>query len=420
VFEPKKPRHKRAVRKQRLTELFVAKAGPKKHLGLTWDSLQRGLALRVSDGGNRSWVCVYSRLGRARWLTLGNARDIGLADARIMAGEVMLAAAKGADPASEKAAQRSSGSFGELADRYLNEHAKKHNKSWPQARALVERHAISKWKNLQAAAVTKGDIKQMMARIEAPITANQTLAAVSAIFSWAIREEILPPNSNPCAGVARNATKDRERVLADSEFPAFWNAFTEIGGNIGAALKAVLLTGQRPGEICAMRYEHIRDGFWEMPGEVIPGIWPGTKNGRSHRVWLSAPVQELIANLGTDRAAGYIFGGERGRPPRGLDEAMRTACAKIGATRATPHDLRRSFLTQLIGLEFGRDAMDRIANHHERKGKQKTTDVYDRHNYGPTDQKIMEAVADKIMTLVAPPTDAEEAKKVVRGRQFRR
>jgi hypothetical protein len=39
----------------------------------------------------------------------------------------------------------------------------------------------------------------MMARIEAPILANQTLAAVSAIFSWGMKEEIVAANaqSNP-------------------------------------------------------------------------------------------------------------------------------------------------------------------------------------------------------------------------------
>ena len=45
--------------------------------------------------------------------------------------------------------------------------------------------------------------------------------------------------------------------------------------------------------------------------------------------------------------------------------------------KATPHDLRRTCLSTITKLEFGRDAMDRIANH--RKGG--ITDVYDRHGY---------------------------------------
>ena len=38
------------------------------------------------------------------------------------------------------------------------------------------------------------------------------------------------------------------------------------------ALQVVLLTGQRPGEVAHMRYEHMRDGWWEMSGEVVPNL----------------------------------------------------------------------------------------------------------------------------------------------------
>ena len=58
----------------------------------------------------------------------------------------------------------------------------------------------------------------MMARIEAPIVANQTLAAASAIFTWAVKQEII--TVNPCHGVDRNPTTDRERVLSDAEISA--------------------------------------------------------------------------------------------------------------------------------------------------------------------------------------------------------
>jgi Arm DNA-binding domain len=107
--------------------------------------MQRGLALRVQPTGSKSWVVVYSRHGRPRWLYLGNADAIGLADARMLAAEAMLAVAKGKDPAAEKKAERGAGTFAELADRYLEQRAKKHNKSWRQADALVRRFAVPRW-----------------------------------------------------------------------------------------------------------------------------------------------------------------------------------------------------------------------------------------------------------------------------------
>ena len=132
----------------------------------------------------------------------------------------------------------------------------------------------------------------MLARIEAPIVANQTLAAASAIFSWAIKQEIL--TVNPCKGVDRNPTNDRERVLSDccapqdGARPVRAQALTTaevalLWPRLEPALKLLLLTGQRPGEVAAMQAVHIAEGWWQMPGRPA-GAWPGTKNGRDHRV----------------------------------------------------------------------------------------------------------------------------------------
>ena len=70
--------------------------------------------------------------------------------------------------------------------------------------------------------------------------------------------------------------------MSDSEIPKFWAAFDDAGLMQGTALKMILLTGQRPGEVTHMRREHIEDGWWTMPGEPVPALgWPGTKNGET-------------------------------------------------------------------------------------------------------------------------------------------
>jgi len=242
--------------------------------------------------------------------------------------------------------------------------------------------------------ITRGDIKQMMTSIEAPIVANQTLAAVSAVFSWGMKEEIV--TANPCKLVARNPTRSRERVLSESELPTFWKAFDALDAVTVAALKTILLTGQRPGEVAHMRREHIKDGWWEMPGAPVPGIWPGTKNGKSHGVWLPTPAQAILVELAMGKAAGFVFSGSGGGPARGLDAAMRAICAKLGIERVTPHDLRRTHGTKITGLGFGRAAMNRVQNHHEGG----IGDVYDRHDYSAETKQVMEAVAAKIMALI--------------------
>jgi integrase len=389
-------RSKRAALKRRLTELSVRKLRPKTTTYLNWDTLQRGLAIRVQPTGARAWKVIYSRHGRPRWLHLGDVGAIGLADARVLAAEAMLAVARGKDPAAEKRAERGAGTFAELAARYVEGYAKKANKSWRQAETLVRRYVLPRWGKLQSVSIVRADVKALMARIEAPVLANQVLAAVSAIFSWAIKEEILP--ANPCKLVDRNATRSRDRVLSDSEVPKFWSAFDDAGLVASSALKMILLTGQRPGKVAHMRREHIVDGgWWQMPGEPVPALgWPGTKNGESHRVWLPKAAQAIIAELGHGASTGLVFAGERGRPVRKLDGAMRAICSKLGVERATPHDLRRTHGSTITALGHGRDAMNRIQNHKEGG----IASVYDRHGYAEETKRLMEAVAGKIMSLV--------------------
>lgn len=386
----------KAAVKCKLTEIFIRKLMPRDRPFLTWDTYQRGLAIQVQPTGHKAWKCIYSVNGRPRWYTIGDLDAIGLADARKLAGEVMYKVAQGADPCAEKRAARGQGTFEELANRYVEEYAKKRNRSWQQAAGLVRRHLLPRWAKMQADAVSRQDVKTAIRRIQAPIVANQTLAAASALFSWAVREELL--TSNPCTLVVRHPTRNRERVLSDSEIPRFWTAFDRAGLRKSAALKMILLTGQRPGEVRHMRREHIVDGWWEMPGQPDPKLnWPGTKNGRNHRVWLPEPAKTLLFEI--DDGHPQIFHRVQ------VDAAMRAICARLSADyqrldlpvleRVTPHDLRRTHGTTITALGFGRDAMNRIQNHIEGG----IASVYDRHQYADENKRVMEAVAHKIMML---------------------
>jgi integrase len=139
-----------------------------------------------------------------------------------------------------------------------------------------------------------------------------------------------------------------------------------------------------------MRHEHIADGWWTLPGAPDAATkWPGTKNAQTHRVWLPARVRVIIAGLDGD-GSGFVFG-----PSSRLGWTMRVICKSLGVTRVTPHDLRRTHGSTITGLEFGRDAMNRIQNHKEGG----IASVYDRHGYAAENTRIMEAVASRLLTL---------------------
>jgi integrase len=210
--------------------------------------------------------------------------------------------------------------------------------------------------------------------------------------------------SNPCKGIPRNATTNRDRVLSNSEIAPFWQALEKGNPIKAAALKMILLTVQRPGEVRHMRHEHIRDCWWDMPGNPAPVLgWPGTKNGKNHRVWLPPPAQAIIAEISEEGlGAGFVFPSARGRPIFDLHKLATEVCNKLCIEPVRPHDLRRTHGSTITALGFARDALNRIQNHIEGG----IADVYDQHKYADENQRIMEAVAARIMSLVQRRDDA--------------
>src|SRR5215467_5035314 len=154
----------KAPRKARLTELAVKRLRPARTAYLVWDTHQRGLAIRVQPTGGKAWKAIYSFHGRPRWLHIGDANAIGLADARKLTAGAMLAVAHGKDPAAERKAERGASTFAELSERYV-EHAKKKNKSWAQSAYLTERYLLPRWGKLQAVSIARADVKAIMAKI---------------------------------------------------------------------------------------------------------------------------------------------------------------------------------------------------------------------------------------------------------------
>ncbi len=376
-----------------LTKAYIDRAEPQPKPYRVWDVRQRGLVLMVRPTGRKIYYVGYRIRRRLCWYRLADADAIALDDARKLAQRVMYEVAQGVDPQATRMAERNAGSFDDLHDCYL-EYAKVKNRSWMQADKLVRRFLGPVWGKLPAADIRRSDVKAIMRQIESPSLGNQVLAAASAVFSWAIREEVAGITANPCKGVARNSMVARDRILSDAEVKQFWEAFDRAGLIRSTALKVLLLTGQRPGEVAHMRREHIVDGWWEMPGAPDDKLgWPGTKNGQSHRVWLPKPVIRLLAEM--EDSGGYFFQGDRGGGVKGMAAAMRDVIHVLGVPRATPHDLRRTHGSAITRLGFGRDAMNRIQNHVEGG----IADVYDRFNYADENKRVMEAVAAHLMSL---------------------
>lgn len=426
---PEQNRTKSPPNRYRLNDRFVKTVQPAEKRTLYWDTVQQGFVLAVEPTGHKSYKLIYSMRGRPRWFTIGSVTSIGLKEARQIARERMADVGRGIDVQAERTASRKQATFEELAQRYVEEFAKRCNKSWKQADALVRRYLIPRWRHLQVRDITRNDVRSVFNTLTeqgAPVLANQVLAAGSAVFSWAMKNDIVDLDANPCHGISRNPTQARERVLSERELPLVWHALDGVGLVQGRALRMILVTGQRPGEVAHMRRQDLdigehrftnndgdtyvaRGGWWTLPGAPDPAAgWPGNKNGRTHRVWLSFPALQILEELDGENGL-FIFSGSRGTPVRGLGHAMQQVCQTLGLNSpARPHDLRRTHGTLITSLGFSRDPMNRLQNHHEGG----IASVYDRYNYAHEARVIQEAVAARVTALlsVAP---AETALKII-------
>jgi integrase len=370
-----------------------------------------GLTFRVTTNGVRSWSFRFrdpqsNRLTRA---TLGTYPEISLADAREKAIDMRRAVAKGTNPVEEKRREQKqamSRTFGALADRYLQEHARRFKKTAEADERALRVHILPKWRTWPYHSIGRRDVIELCEAIVAtgkPIQANRVQALVSKMFSFAVDADLLP--ANPCLRLRKRASEEaRRRVLSDAEIALFWHRIIEtpVSRRIGQALRLVLLTGVR---VTEMAGAELRE-FTHLDGNQANWLIPPTrsKNGRAHVVPLSSMARAIVNELAyiADRRAEELekrearvaaprfilvspVGGDRPIDGHALSVAMArfgksfdpsykddtqelaAEHAKAAATwvedRPTAHDLRRTLATRLAALGVPAEDVKACLNH---------------------------------------------------------
>jgi integrase len=350
--------------RKNLTAQFVETASTTKPREVFWDAKTPGFGLRVTANGARSWIVMYERNRRARMLTLGSYPTMPLAEARECGREALLAAQRGADPASEKQAERAADTWATLCERYLAEDARKNCKPSTvyDYERIINNALLPKWRNFKAKDVTRTEVKALIGDIRArgaEVMANRVLAMISIIANFGVREDVV--EFNPAARIGMTKEKSRDRVLTADEIRAVWKAFE--AEPQGAALKLLLLLGQRLNEVAEIVWTEIDidSGIWTISGERA-------KNGMAHRVPLVGEAARILRGL--SRKGERVFPHEL----RGSFERARDAAG----VDFRAHDLRRSVGTGLAQLGVDRTTIKKVLNHSERGD---VTAIYDRHGY---------------------------------------
>ena len=177
----------------------------------------------------------------------------------------------------------------------------------------------------------------------ATYVANRCVAVVSKMFALAIKWHMR--ETNPCKGIEKNREYHRRRYLTGDELIRLTKALAAHRDKVAAnAIRLLLLTGARRGEVLSMRWEDVEDGTWSKPPS-------STKQREHHQVPLSAPAQELLADIRKRQRprAPFVFPSHGATGHRvELKKDWAQIIKAAGIERLRIHDLRHSYASQLV------------------------------------------------------------------------
>ena len=321
--------------------LTPAKVRQEKRPGLFADG--NGLYLVVSKTGARWWQWRGTVHGRRRELGVGSARLISLDEARETARTWRRIAKAGGDPAKERDKdKRQSLTFEEAARKvWANQiegrgRNEKYRRRWISS---LETHVFPIIGAHPVHIIVQSDILRVLAPIwtEIPVTARVVRQRIRTIMNWA-RTTGHCEGMNPVEGVEDGLPKQRRRVqhlmaLPYVGLPGLMRRL-EVADDLPVfALRFLILTAARSGEVRSMTWGEVEDAVWTVPSDRM-------KAGLAHRVPLSDPALEVLnAVRGLDSQ--FVFPGQkRGRVMHDMTIAAPLKRMGVGAT---VHGFRSTF-----------------------------------------------------------------------------
>ena len=278
-----------------------------------------GLYLQVAPGDTKSWLFRFTLRGKAREMGLGAAGDppdgVPLAKARILASEARAKLRDGVDPIGNRQAERETKARAEaetvertfktataalLESRKAGWRNAKHGAQWL---ATLEAYAFPIIGNLPVAAIGTPEVLKVLRPIweRVPETASRVRQRMEAVLD-AARVKGWRTGDNPArwkghlAGELPPPAKvkrvQHRPALPWEQVGGFMTSLTDREGIASLALRFVILTASRTGEVRGMRWREVElDGkVWVVPGERM-------KAAKTHRVPLSPAALEILAEV---------------------------------------------------------------------------------------------------------------------------
>jgi integrase len=347
------------------------------------------LVLIVSGSGKKTFYHRYMVERRRKRDLLGTYPSLSLTKARETAISNVTKLTEGIDPAEVKRIYRTAETFGELAELYFERNEGKLS-PWTikNYRNMYNCDLKERWHNRKARNIKKSDIIDVLEHIcyerKAPFKCNRTHELIRRIFNFAISRDVL--EYNPVQGLEKlGREQPGERLFSKDEIRIFWQATENQLAHVRCLFRLLLLTGQRPGEIKGIKWDHLDGDILTIPSE-------NSKNRRRHRIHLTeTALQEIEAMEELSGSREYVFSLDDRDVP--LKEHTKAHWAMMEAmelldggdpyqgvkvnpkakTKPRPkpdrisswtvRDIRRTVQTRMAEAGIRPDVIDRVLNH---------------------------------------------------------
>lgn len=203
-----------------------------------------------------------------------------------------------------------------------------------------------------------------------PVQANRLFTTLNLILNWAIKNGVA--THNPLAGRDKPGGAEQSKTRAldydpetqiavdKGEITSFWRITEGLSADHRDALRLILLSGQRPGEVLSLRKSHLNGDTWRIPAAI-------TKNKKGVHVVPVTRMMSRILEQRANREEDYLFPNSRGSKPILPNTLAHVLAAELKDTGDlepfTPHDLRRTCATQLGALGYVDAEIGLLLNH---------------------------------------------------------
>ena len=407
--------------KRKLTDRFIQGVKPPLAGRLFISDVEiRGLALRVTTNGTKSWIVKYRVKGegprpnehsKPRLVqhseVPGAYPAVSLAVARQRAREVIAAAKRGVnlpeqerqDREARRRAAAAARSVRHIVTDYTKHCRSSGLRSWRQKEGVLERHVVPRLGNKSIAELRRADVVELLDHLQHERgfrqLVNRVLSHTSAMLDWALERQYVTENIT--AGIKRRDVEtEDERVLSPAELRAIWRAAEKEPFPHGAWIRALILTGMRRNEVRCLPWSEI-DGaaaLWTLPKAR-------NKSKRDHEAPLSTAMIELLGTAPRNKGP-YVFSLNGKTPFGGYQRLKERLDQASGVTDWIYHDIRRTVRSGLGELGIADELAERCLNH----SLGKLTRIYNRHAYRDEKRAAMQAWADRVGLIVSEGRDA--------------